>query len=200
MPRTFHPVALASVAYLRYTIRNKPCQTAFWYAWNNTTPPTEPELLNLATEVYSVMVPKFQTFWHNTVQTVECYARNYDVQFAPEATYTPPAPSVGSRGGEAIAAQVALALTKRTGVTGPSRHGTMILSGFAEADVNGDVVVGNIVTGAASLATSILTDRVGGRFIPALASFKLGTRFRLTHVVLRNLLVDSSRRRTVKPH
>lgn len=196
MARVFHPVTFTSEVHVRYNINSKACENVIHYKWNNATPPTDTELTNLATEVATTLVPKMQLMMDNNCTFREVYARNIDTETAPEATYVFPAGTVGTRAGSPAPSGVAFTPIKRTGLTGKSHHGAIRFSGFDRGDVLRDTIQPFIVNTVLSIFATMLAQRVGGRFIPALASRHLGDSRTLRSMAFENVVVDQAMRRT----
>lgn len=195
MSRVFHPVANTSEAHLRYVIGPKACENVYAYHWAGSVAPSSTQLLQLATELWSAIIPKYQNMLSTRVYFTECYARNVNTEFANEATYVPTTFPYGGRGNTPAASNVAYNLTKRTGLTGRSHHGAVHLSGFSDSDITADTILSYLLAQFISITLSILADRVAGLFVPALASRKLATSIPLTSLWLPSLYVDSSKKR-----
>jgi hypothetical protein len=194
-PRVFHPVTITSECHLRGTMGTKRFENLFAYQWNSGIAPNAAELLSLATEVFQTIGPKIALITVGRVVLRECYCRNIDTETAPEATYVPPVPITGSRGGTAASSQDAFSLIKRTGVTGKSHHSSIHFSGFSSSDIVADTISTTLINLILNVAISIITQRVGGRFIPALPSRKLGDSRRLAQLAYENQVVDTMDRR-----
>jgi hypothetical protein len=193
--RVFHPVARTSEAHLRYVIGPKQCENIYAYQWNNTTPPTGSELLNLGSEVWGTIGVKVAGMLSSDVAFYEVYCRNIDTETANEATYTLPAIVHGSQSGTRMASNVAFNPIKQTGLTGRSHHGANHYSGFVDTEINGDQFLTFVINQIISIALSVLATRVGGRFIPALASRKLAASTLLRAYAFNSSIVDSAKKR-----
>lgn len=192
VPRVFHPVAQTTEAHIRYTIFGKKCENVLAFRWDTTTPPSIALLVLLATELYSVLVRKYQLFTHPLVSFTEIYVRNVDTEVANEATYTIPVNTIGTASGSPLSNQDSYSLVKRTGQTGRSRHGGIRFSGLTSNEIQSNVVLNALFTALANLVLSLLADRVGGVFHPALASRKLGQSYLLAAYVGPDALVDTT--------
>src|SRR5215216_5507279 len=171
----FHPVTLTTEVNIRYTINAQDCENVIHYKWNSTTPPSVAELYSLAQEVYQTIALKLMAAMHNGCTMREVYARNIDFSSANQATYTQTPPYTGQKVGAKLPNQNAKSIEKKTGLTGRSHHGGLRLSGLDNTEVDRDTITATLFTLLANIIISLLANRVGGRFIPAVASKTLGT-------------------------
>lgn len=186
-PRVFHPVAQCSACFVRWGHDSNQFQSGYWYKWNNTTPPSSAELLNLATEVRDTIGVKMQQMTSTGARFREVYCRNMNTEIANQATAAFPTNASGTRGGDPTAASVAMEIVKRTGLTGHSSHGAVRISDFSEGDVSGNTLQSAIMGLAANLIVSLIAARVGGRFFPGVGSILHGT---ITQI-LTGIVLDS---------
>lgn len=154
------------------------------------------ELYSLCQEVYQTIALKIMAAMHNGCTMREVYARNIDNPTSNQATYTQTPPYVGSKTGYKLPNQVAKSIEKKTGLTGRSHHGGIRISGLEVSEVDRDTITSALFTLLANIVVSMLANRVGGRFIPAVASKTLGDSRVITGLFVPHALVGSTDTRT----
>jgi len=125
----------------------------------------------------------------------EVHARNMHVAGAAQGNYTFPSGVTGQRGGFPVADNEASGITKRTGFTGRSNRGRNSISGFSEADLDGNTIGNTLMTLLGDLAIHILTSYLAGRFLPAVASRANHIAVPLATTVVLDNNVDSQKTR-----
>lgn len=190
----FTPVANCSRCEIRWSAGTNQCENTLAYLWSGTAP-TAAELTSLATEVGGTVAARMRNMMHNGIVFREVYCRNIHTQNAEQGTYTFPPNTTGNRNGSAVALNEAAGLVKRTGLTGRANRGRNSFSGFIEQDLDGNTIGATILQVLADVAISILAARVGGRFIPAVASASRGLGIRLQSALSLDSHVDSQKTR-----
>lgn len=189
---TFRSVAQTTEAHLRFQDATNLMENVPAYRWTGS-PPSDAELLALGTELDGTLVSRLCAVQTNGVTYREIYCRNIDTAIANEATF------ISSRQGGVVgiqeAANVAASLTKRTGYTGRSHHGAMRVGPFQANAIDGNTLTSGLMSGLANVCVSVLTPRVSGRFVSALASRKLGISIALTQCLAQDNNVDSQKTR-----
>lgn len=183
----FHPIPGGTMCELRYSHGPNLLENTFGYRWSGTAP-TSAELLTLATEIAATIALKVTLLVSNGVGFREIHCYNTDVALSNQATYNFPTGTIGTRTGSVVASNEAAGLITRTGFRGRSSHGRKSFSEFIEGDVDGNSLSTYIMTQLASIALSVVADRVGGRFKPAVLSRLLG----ITPTILSALVLDTN--------
>lgn len=195
MTAVFSPVAQCTECQVRWSHGSNQYECGFAYQWNNSTPPSVAELLTLATEVRDTIGLKMRQMTSSNNVWREVHCRNLNAAVANQNSIQFPTNSTGFRGGGSLAANEAMNIVKRSGLTGRSSHGANRVSDFAEGDVDGNTLQSALMTLAASLAVSMVASRVGGRFLPAIASRLLHVAIPYTVAIVLDSDVDSQKTR-----
>jgi len=165
----FQPIQHCSLVEVRYSHDTNQMENTFAYYWADP-PPSAAELDALCAAVAGDLA-----FYMRRTQITGCvyrevHARNMHTSSAAQGNYTFPGGVTGQRGGNPVADSEASGITKRTGFTGRSNRGRNSISGFAEADVDGNSIGNTLMTLLADVAVHVLADYVGGRFTAAVGS------------------------------
>lgn len=190
----FVPIAQTTTVHLRFTIDGADCENTFHYKWSNTTPPTASELASLVNEVESTLAVKYRAMTAAGWQYRETYAINRHAQPAAQAVISSSLAGA-PRGGDTLPGNVSDWITRRTGLSGRSQHGGFNLSGFSEGDVTGKTLQTALINLIINFLLSVLAARVGGRFIPAVASKKNNNSTVLTGAVSKTTRTNSAKTR-----
>lgn len=195
----FHPVTLTTEVNVRYSINGQECENVLHYKWNSTSAPTATELYNLCQDVYQTIGLKLMAMMHVNCVMREVYARNIDSPTSAQATYAQTPPLAGQLNNHSLPNQVAKSIEKRTGLTGRSHHGGMRISGLDTLEVVGDYITNSAITLFTNLMVSLLAQRIGGRFTPAVASKLLGDSRVITSLAIPTTVIGSTDTRTTNP-
>jgi len=172
---------------VRYSHGPNLMENTYGYRWSGS-PPSAAELLALCIEVWQTIGDKTRNLVSNGVGFREVHCYNTDVPLSNQATYSLPTGTIGARIGPIVASNEACGIVTRTGLRGRSSHGRKSYSEFIEGDVDGNSVSSFIMGQLASIAVSIVADRVGGRFKPAVLSRRYG----ITPTILSALVLDTN--------
>lgn len=194
IPEAFVPIAQTTQVEVRYTIDNALACNVFHYRWNNTTPPTQAELQTLVNEVETTIAFKLRQLTGASWQYRETYAKNIHAQPASQAIVSSSLAGF-PRSGDSLPASVSDWITKRTNQTGRSQHGGINISGFVEGDVTGKTIQTALINLLLNLMLSYVANRVGGRFIPAIASRKNHVSYPMLSMISKTTRVNSAKTR-----
>jgi hypothetical protein len=169
MPRVFHPTAQTTMCHIRTQNGQNLMENTFAFHWGSLIPPTSGQLLTLATALSGTVGQALRNLTSNGWIFREVYCRNIHAEVADENTYLWPSGTTGNRAGSQVAANEASGVVKRTGLTGRGQHGRNNISGFVEADVDGNSISSTLMALLAQLAIEILISYLGGYLGPAVA-------------------------------
>jgi len=179
--------------HFRYSVDGNRCENVYQMAF--TVAPTPATMLALVTEIANAFLPRYQAF--QTISHVyhEVLARNISPGSNLQAVYTFPPNTVGSLPAAGVALSEAARLILKTLNYGRRFKGAKGLSGFHEGYVNGNTISNNLVPLLANLGAQMLLSRVGGLYIPAVASFLNQAAYTLSSVLMNDNSVDSQKTR-----
>lgn len=101
---------------------------------------------------------------------------------------------VGTFVGACAPGNVALCLTKRSGIRGPSHRGRFYMFDLPEGGLDDDTVTLGMLPYLTNLSGELQYTRVGGIFYPAIASRVIGLCYPIQSITF-DLITDSQRRR-----
>lgn len=148
--------------------------------------------------------------WADHVLPVQCtglslssiLAKSLDSSIAPFFEAFPLVPVVGTLTGPAISNNVALCLTKRSGLTGRSARGRLYHIGFTEDQMSGNTLLSAYVSDVVEAYQNMIINMAGSDFEPVILSKyennaprTTGIFFLQTTIGARNNRVDTQRRR-----
>ena len=191
----FRSVSKCTECQVQWSHGSNQYECGYAYEWSNSTPPTVAELTSLATEVRDTIGVKMQQMISDNAQFRQVHCYNLDVAMGNQATVPFPTNATGTRGGDPIAANVAMNIVKRSGLRGRSGHGANRVSDFVEGDSTGNTIQSYLMGAAANLITSIIAARVGGRFFPGIKSLLHQQVYRIIQGIVLDTNVDSQKTR-----
>lgn len=161
------------------------------YKWSGTAP-TVAELETLSQEVADNII--------NSQQAVTCVGTSWsrvtatDLHGPGGATASVSIFRTGTVNGAAAPGNVAFALSKRTGFRGPRFRGRIYLFDLPEGGITDDTLDIGMLPLVTNFGGELMFSRVGGRFVPAVASRTGGFSTNLQSITF-DLTSDSQRRR-----
>lgn len=157
--------------------------------------PTTAQLNQLASEIAGSVCSKMLLYLPTNCKIVEVFCKYIGVLNGATGIYTFTSGNFGTRSGNPEPASVASRITLHTGLSGKSYRGAKSLGPFVETDIDGNSFTNALITLLINFMAEMLITRVGTFFQPAVASFKLNERHRITSASLTDTNVDSQKTR-----
>jgi hypothetical protein len=190
----FQPVANCTMCEIRYQVNTNLCEITQAFYWAGV-PPDQSELDALAQAVGLGVAGKMRSLMATNVNFREVYCKNLNAPGSLQGLFIFPNGTNGQRAGSPVALNEASGIIKRTAFTGRSRRGRNSISGFVEGDVDGNTLSNGLMQLLLDLAIEMLVARVGGRFLPAVASKVLGNAAPLIAAAVIDSNIDSQKTR-----
>lgn len=140
--------------------------------------PTVTELTNLLNDVIGSIINEQEDCTSIGTTWYKVSARDIHDEFGAVAEVN--TTRVGSLVGNVMPGAVSICMSKRSGIPGRSKRGRFYLFDLDEASINGDDIAPAFNVPMTELAQALLLPRQGSRFIPCIASKRLGTSVPMT--------------------
>jgi hypothetical protein len=194
-PQVFRPLANTTQSIVRWAFGNVGCINTFYWRWSGNIVPTQGELQTLNASVLASLVDRMRECQVTQVRYQTIISRNMESQNGLSVETQASAGQVGTRPSGAVAGNEAARIFRKSALAGRSKKGAISVSGFGEGDVDGNSLSSQLMALLARVALEMLITRVSSRFIPATASFKLGTSSILASTGQRDSNIDSQKTR-----
>lgn len=188
----FHPVTKTVEVVIKALNRGQQRVNVIHYSYGNNPRPTVAQLIALLNGVNTNVVTGLQDVSANTCVYYELDAR--DIQDAGGAQASLAINRTGSRAGGVAPGNVAIVMSKRSGIPGRRNRGRLYTHDLDETMIDGDNVTSSLQSLLVQLGVDMLLALVSNYFTAAIASKTAGSSVPMTSVQF-DTITDSQIRR-----
>jgi hypothetical protein len=179
--------------HVRFLFDGSNMENVFQFFYGST--PTLANLVALATEVAGAIGPKLLPIFTSAVTLLEVFVKDIGYINGTEYTYTFPNGTIGTAPGNPNVGGVSKSITLKTARSGRQFTGRKGIGPISENFTTKSEITSAFVTLLINLAVEMLLSRVGGRFIPVVASLEHLTTAAITGFTLANVEAGSQNSR-----
>lgn len=175
--------------WLLFTLAIRTGVKVYHFTWSyrivSGGPPSDSQLLSLATTFYNIIAPGLANVLNNTCTMITMTVRDMSSALGHEAVYTPTTPTVGAVVADPEPGNVAATLTYTPATVGKGVKGRTFVSGLGDTGVAAQVFTSAVVNALANVASAYrVWGGTGGiNLFPAVAS--------RAHVLLRDIVATT---------
>jgi len=190
----FHPMISTVQVVIKSLMRGQFRENVIHYNYIPNGRPTVAELLLLLGEVNTAVVTGLQDVTSSLCNYYELTARDLTDSVGNQAALA--INRSGSRGSSVAPGNVAVVMSKRTGIPGRSKRGRLYTHDLDETQLDGDNVTTALQALLVQLGVDMLLALVSSKYHPAVGSVKNGTSQPITSIQFDTLTDGQSRRLT----